>query len=146
MGIALLVALGSVGQFGYAGPFQGGFGRPGFGYFGYPLSLPYYDPIGYYRYYNGAGYYRLAPTPVFPPKVITIRPWLMERPGLTGRVVGLDERARTITLRLPAETVLVRYGSETRWRAVDDSFPEIRPGALINVDHGTITVLRQGEG
>ncbi len=146
MGIALLVALGSVGQMGL---YSGSYGHPGFGYglgYGYGISRPYYDPIGYYRYYNGAGYYTLPPTPVFPPKVITIQPRIMDRPGVTGRVVSLDEGTRTIMVRLPAETVAVRYGPATRFTSVTDSFPEIRPGALINVDRETITVLRGGDG
>jgi hypothetical protein len=152
MGIAvLLVALGSVGQVGYAGPYVHGSamypyaGRYGYGYsFGTPLPL--YDPIAYYRYHNGAGFYTLRPTPVFPPKVITIRPPLMGRPGVTGRVVKLDEGAKTITLRLPGETVAVRYGSATRWRSLDDGFPEVQPGNIINVDRDTITILRRGDG
>ena len=148
MGIALLVALSSVGQMGF---YPGGLGYPGYGNrfgfgLGYGIPRPYYDPIGYYRHYNGAGYYTLPPTPVFPPKVITIQPRIMDRPGVTGRVVSLDEGTKTITLRLPAETVAVRYGPLTRFTSVVDSFPEIRPGALINVDHATITVLRAADG
>ena len=147
MQIALLLALGSVGQFGYAGPFgshgHGGFAGPGFGLYGYAISRPAYDPILYYRTYNGSGFYTLRPTPVFPPKVITLAPGLMGRPGVTGRVVKLDEGSKTITLRLPAETVLVRYGAATRFLSLDESFPEIKPGVIVNVDGGTITVLRK---
>ena len=141
MGFALLLVLGSVGQVGYAGPYvsHGGY-YAGYGY-GFGLSRPAYDPIGYYRYYSGSGFYTLAPTPVFPPKVISIRPGLTDRPGVTGRVIGLDERARSITLRMPAETVSVHFGPGTRFRSVDGGFPEIRPGAIINVDRETITVV-----
>ena len=147
MSVALLVVLGSIGQYGYAGPYLSHGGYAGYGYgYGYGLSRPAYDPIGYYRYYNGAGFYRLPPTPVFPPKVITIRPGLMDRPGVTGRVLGLDEAAKAISLRLPAETVSVRYGPGTRFRSIGDGFPEVRPGAIINVDRETITVLGMADG
>jgi hypothetical protein len=148
MSVVLLVALGSAGQFGYPGGyFHGGFYGP-YGRFGYPYGyygapLPFLDPVGYARYYNGSGYYTTPPTPVFPPKVVTVPKGLMDRPGVTGRVIGLDEQERLITLRLPAETVRVRYGPGTRWRSADDGFPEVRPGAIVNVDGSTVTVLRE---
>lgn len=150
MSVALLVVLGSVGQIGYAGPYvsHGGYyagDGDGYGY-GYGLSRPAYDPVGYYRYYSGSGFYTLPRTPVFPPRVISIRPGLMDRPGVTGRVIGLDERAQSISLRLPAGTVSVHYGPGTRFRSLDDGFPEVRPGAIVNVDRETITVLEMAGG
>jgi hypothetical protein len=146
MSVVLLVALGSAGQFGYpGGNFYGGYG--GFGWYGYPYAHTaapnrFWDPVGYARFYNGAGYYTTPRTPVYPPKVITVPKGLMDLPGVTGRVIGLDEQERLITLRLPAETVRVRYGPGTRWRSADDGFPEVRPGAIVNVDGATVTVLR----
>lgn len=78
------------------------------------------------------------------PKVITFRTSLsiMDRPGETGRVVALNEAAHTITVRLPAETVLVRYGPGTIFRSETGEFPEIVPGRIINVDGHTITIVR----
>jgi hypothetical protein len=159
MGITLLVALGAVGQFGYYGgpyvygsisPFAYGRGYygygPGYGYgYGF-VPRPYYDPAGYYRYYSGTGYYTVPPTYVGTPRVITVPRPLMDRPGVTGRVVSIDEGSKTVTLRLPAETARFRYGPSTRWRSLDDSFPEVRPGAIVNVDRDVVTVLRRGDG
>jgi hypothetical protein len=127
----LLVLSGVVGQF----PYGYGYGR---------TPLPYYDPIRYARFYNGEGYYNYVPPPIANPRVIV--PWrsVDSLPGLTGRVLGLNQSRKLITLRLPADTIHVPYGDKTRFRALDGGFPEIAPGMLINVDHGTITVLNRG--
>jgi hypothetical protein len=104
-----------------------------------------YDPIRYARFYSGSGYYNYPPPVLAPPKVLAPRRSVMSLPGLTGRVVGLNERQKLITLRLPAETVNVPFGPFTRFQAADGSFPEIAPGMLINVNQNMVTVLARGE-
>ena len=137
------------------GQYAGSFGT---GYNPYPYGVTpgyrsrtgapswFYDPIGYSRFYSGAGYYPLGRQVIANPKVIVPRRAPMSLPGVTGRVVALDEGQRLITVRLPAETVRIHYGPETSWRSVGDEFPEIKAGAIINADveQGTITVLRPG--
>ena len=131
----LFVLTSVVGQF----PYQQ---QRGYGYYG-RTPLPLYDPIRYARYYSGSGYYNYAPPAIAPPKVIVPRRAISSLPGLTGRVVALNERQQLITLRLAAETVEVPYGPLTRFRAADGDFPEITPGILINVNQNTITVIRR---
>jgi hypothetical protein len=125
----LLMASSVVGQYGF-------YGRT-------PLWL--YDPVGYSRFYSGSGYYGYPPPVVAPPRVLVPPRSVMSLPGLTGRVIGLNERQKLITLRLPAETVNVPYGPFTRFEAIDGSFPEIAPGMLINVNQNRVTVLARGQ-
>jgi hypothetical protein len=116
----------------------------GQGFFGQtPLWL--YDPVRYARFYSGSGYYNYPPPVLAPPRVVVPPRSVMSLPGLTGRVIGLNERQKLITLRLPAETVNVPYGPFTRFQAADGSFPEIAPGMLINVNRNMVTVLARGQ-
>src|SRR5262245_42098900 len=115
MGAACLIVLTSiVGQFPY--PLARGYGY-GYGFYG-RTPLPLYDPIRYARFYNGSGYYGYAPPAIAPPKVIVPSRPISSLPGLTGRVVALNERKQLITLRLAAETVDVPYGPLTQFRAI----------------------------
>jgi hypothetical protein len=140
MSAACLIILSSVvGQF----PYQYPRGYGGYGYYG-RTPLPLYDPIRYARYYSGSGFYSYSPPAIAPPKVLVPQRAISSLPGLTGRVVALNERQQLITLRLAAQTVEVPYGPLTQFRAVDGDFPEITPGILINVDHNMITVIRRG--
>jgi len=133
---SLIMLTGVLGQFPYQHP-------GGYGYYG-RTPLPLYDPIRYARYYSGSGYYAYNPPAIAPPKVLIPRRAISSLPGLTGRVVALNERQQLITLRLAAETVEVPYGPLTQFRAADGDFPEITPGILINVNHNLITVIRRG--
>ena len=136
MAAASLIILTSMfGQF----PYHSG----GYGYYG-RTPLPLYDPIRYARYYSGSGYYAYTPPAIAPPKVLIPTRSISSLPGLTGRVVALNERQQLITLRLAAQTVEVPYGPLTQFRAADGDFPEITPGILINVNHNLITVIRRG--
>jgi hypothetical protein len=133
----LILAAGLTGQL------QIPYGAPVPPMYSYPW-MSYYPPGTYYfpAYPYGVpfGYSRWA---VQRPKVIVAPKGLMDYPGVTGRVVDFDEGSRTITLRLPAETVRVRYGPGTKWRSVWlNGFPELRPGVLINIDRDVITVLQ----
>jgi hypothetical protein len=128
----LFIAASVAGQF--YGPY--GYGR---------TPLPLYDPIRYARYYSGSGFYGFVPPAVLNPRVIVpFRP-VTSLPGITGRVVALDERRRLITLRLPAETTQVPYGPFTQFRSANGGFPEITPGSLINVNQNMVTVLAQAQ-
>jgi hypothetical protein len=99
----------------------------------------YYGETGYYNYpYRAPGYYRFVPPEISSPKT------LIPNRGITGRVLALDERQRSITLRLPAETVEVPYGPTTQFRAAEGVSPEITPGTIINVSSNLITVLGPG--
>jgi hypothetical protein len=119
-------------------------GQSGYGFYGQtPLWL--YDPVRYARFYSGSGYYNYPPPVFAPPKTLVPPRSVMSLPGLTGRVIGLNERQKLITLRLPAETVNVPYGPFTRFEAIDGSFPEIGPGMLINVNQNRVTVLARGQ-
>jgi hypothetical protein len=115
-----------------------------FGYYG-RTPLPLYDPVRYARYYSGSGFYTYAPPAVYPPRVIIPYRSVSSLPGITGRVLELDERRKLIMLRGPAETIQVPFGPLTRFRAVDGSFPEITPGMLINVNQNMVTVLARGQ-
>jgi hypothetical protein len=135
---ACLILMGTVvGQY----PHQGSYG---YGYFN-RTPLPLYDPIRYARFYGGSGYYNFVPPAVASPKVLVPQRAITSLPGLTGRVVALNERQQLITLRLAAETVEVPYGPLTQFRAADGDFPEIKPGILINVNRNLITVIRKGQ-
>jgi hypothetical protein len=125
----LVMASSVLGQYGF-------YGRT-------PLWL--YDPVRYSRFYSGSGYYSYPPPVVAPPRVLIPPRSVMSLPGLTGRVIGLNERQKLITLRLPAETVNVPYGPFTRFDTIDGSFPEIVPGMLINVNQNRVTVLARGQ-
>lgn len=131
----LVIAASCLGQY---GGFQGGYG------FGRtPLWL--YDPVRYSRFYSGSGYYNYPPPVFAPPKVLIPSRSVSSLPGLTGRVVGLNQRQKLITLRLPAETINVPFGPFTKFQAADGSFPEIAPGMLVNVNQNMVTVLARGQ-
>jgi hypothetical protein len=148
MAAACLIIVSSlVGQLQFTHYYARG---PGYGYGGYGgyygrTPLPLYDPIRYARYYSGSGFYTYAPPAIANPRVIVPFKSVMSLPGITGRVVGLDERRKLITLRLPAESIEVPFGPFTKFRAADGSFPEITPGMLINVNHNMVTVLARGQ-
>jgi hypothetical protein len=102
----------------------------------------YYGRMGYYNYlYRGLGYYIFVPPAIANPRVIIPSRAITSLPGITGRVVALDERQPLITLRLPAETVEEPSGPLTQFRAADGDFLEITPGILINVNRDMITVI-----
>jgi hypothetical protein len=143
MTMAYLVILSSfVGQFNNTQYYARGV-YPGYGYFG-RSPLPWYDPVRYARYYSGSGFYSYTPPPIADPEVIIPKHSVTSMPGLTGLVVGLNEANKSITLRLPVKTVSVPFGPKTKFQSSDGSFPEIKPGMLVNVDHDTITVLNRG--
>jgi hypothetical protein len=135
----VLIASSCLGQF----PGRVGYGRGGFLYGQTPLWL--YDPIRYSRFYSGQGFYNYPPPVFAPPKVLVPRRSVMSLPGLTGRVVGLDQRRKLIHLRLAAETITVPFGPFTKFDAVDGGFPEIAPGMLVNVNQNRVVVLARGE-
>jgi hypothetical protein len=144
MATACLFILSSVvGQFPYSYN-PGGYYHGGYVYYG-RTPLPLYDPIRYSRFYSGSGYYNYVPPAIANPRVIIPYRSIDSLPGFTGRVVGLNERQKLITLRLPAETIAVPYGDKTQFRALDGGFPEIAPGMLINVNRNQITVLNRGQ-
>jgi hypothetical protein len=136
--------LGSGNNYGY-----------GYGYFG-GTPLPLYDPLRYNRFYSGQGVYGFEPPTIANPHVISVR-----RPDtstattastatassssgtLTGQVLALDEPKKQIIVQLPAGKVIVPYGPETHFLAVDGDLPVIKPGNLISVRLNTITILRR---
>jgi hypothetical protein len=116
-------------------------------YSGYGPFVGGWGEMGYDNYlYRGLGYYNFAPPAIANPKVIIPSRAITSLPGITGRVVALNERQQLITLRLPAETVEVPYGPLTQFRAADGDFPEITPGILINVSRNMITVIGSRTG
>ena len=109
---------------------------PGYGYYG-QTPLTWYDPVRYARYYEGAGMYNYVPPAIEEPEVIVPKQSVMAMPGLTGLVVGMNEKQNSVTLRLPMKTVSVTFGPKTQFRSKDGSFPEIKPGVLVNINQDT---------
>ena len=143
MAIASLIILsGFLGQYTQFYPRTN---YPGYGYYG-RTPLTWYDPVRYARYYEGSGMYSYTPPAIEDPEVIAPKQSVMSLPGLTGLVVGLNEKGTAMTLRLPTKTVSVPFGPKTQFRSKDGSFPEIKPGLLVNVNQDTVTVLSQGRG
>ena len=93
-----------------------------FGYYG-RTPLPLYDPVRYARYYSGSGFYTYAPPAVYPPRVIIPYRSVSSLPGITGRVLELDERRKLIMLRGPAETIQFRLVPSRDFARLTGAFP-----------------------